>query len=72
MTLIGRDDMSRTSTLAIVATVMLATATGAAAATKKQTKVNDAAANSLASAATPSPASYAEPVYFQQAKGCIE
>ena len=64
--------MSRMSTLAIVATVMLATATGAVAATKKQAKVSEAAANSLASMATPAPAGYADPVYFQQAKGCID
>ncbi len=62
--------MSRASTLTVVATLLLATASGAMAATEKHSRVSEAAASSMASAA--SSASTAEPTYFQQAKGCID
>lgn len=64
--------MSRLSKLAIVATLMLATATGAMAATKKKPKMSEAAANSLASVTIPPGSSYVEPIYFQLAKGNVD
>ena len=62
--------MYRISKLAIVATVMLATATGAMAATKKHAEIETPLPRSLAASATTPPRSPpSDPVHFDRAKG---